>query len=54
MKVLPMSVDNVVATLNYDVVATLWKRSANVATMLPSLNFRNFFNVVLNFLQIIF
>ena len=36
MKVLPTSVDNVVATLRRDVVATFWQSSANVVTTLQS------------------
>lgn len=39
MKVLPTSVDNVVATLKSDIVVTLWERNANVVATLQCHNF---------------
>ena len=41
MKALPTPVDDVVATLRNDVVATLSKRSADVLTMFQSCSFKN-------------
>ena len=58
MKVSPTSIENAVATLKRDVVATFWQRSANIVTTLQSNNSTNalqhLFNIVSTLPQPIF